>query len=414
MSKYTIREVKTAADRRKFLTMAVDLYKGDPNWVQPWDHDIESVFDPAKNKQFQGGEAVRWILTDDDSGKVVGRIAAFYNRESAAAEEVPTGGCGFFECIDDHQAADMLFDAARDWLAARGMEAMDGSVNFGDRLFWWGVLVEGFEQPIYTMNYNHPYYGQLFEEYGFQNYFNQYSFLRRFDPDIVMDQVFIKSQRLFENPDYSFECVDMKRLPEMAENFRKVYNSAWADFPGVKPLTSEHAREMMNALKPIIDPEVLYFAYYQGEPVGFFIMIPDINPIVKLMRGKFGLWQKLKFMYHLKVKRTPNRLSGLIFGVDAEFQGRGVESGLIRMFEMYVDSRREKGTTVYQNLDMAWVGDFNPLMIRLCEQQIKAVKYKRHVTYRYLFDRERPFKRAPLLRRKKNTDATAVPPPAGE
>jgi len=407
MSKYTISEVKTATDRKKFLQMAVDLYKGDTNWVQPWDHDIESVFDPAKNPRFEDGDAIRWILTDNRSGRAVGRIAAFYNRESAASEELPAGGCGFFECVDDQQAANVLFDAARDWLALHGMEAMDGSINFGDRLMFWGVLVEGFHQPVYTMNYNYPYYGKLFEEYGFGNYFNQHSFLREFGPDIKLDQaMYDKAARLYENPDYSFECVDMKRLPEMAEDFRKVYNSAWSGFSGVKPLTSEHAQEMMKGLKAIIDPQVLYFAYFKGDPAGFFLMVPDINPIVKLMKGKFGLWQKLRFLYHLKVKKTPYRLSGLIFGVAAEYQGRGVEAGMILMLDQYEERRRDAGKVQYQTLDMAWVGDFNPIMIRMCEQQIKAVKYKRHVTYRYLFDRERPFTRAPRLgRTKKETPA---------
>lgn len=397
MNNYRISQVNTKGDRKKFLDMAADLYRGDKNWVRPWNHDIESVFDPKKNKMFDGGEAARWILLDNND-RVVGRIAAFYNRRSAEMEAQPTGGCGFFECINDQAAANLLFDTAKEWLMGKGMQAMDGSINFGDRMMWWGVLVEGFELPIYGMNYNFPYYGELFENYGFKNYFNQHSFNRRllnYEP--MEPALYEKAQRLYENPDYSFECIDMSRLEDMADNFRSIYNSAWAKFPGVNPLTKEHAMEQMNAMKDIIDPEVLYFAYHKGQPVGFFLMIPDINIIVQKLNGKFGLWQKLIFLYNFKFRKIQNRISGLTFGVAAEFQGRGVEAGMIRQFEQYTIDRRNAGKIQYQNLDMAWVGDFNPVMIRMCESQIKAERNKRHVTYRYLFDREKPFTRAPRL-----------------
>ena len=96
-----------------------ELRRGNRNWVQPLDDDIRAVFDPAKNRMFEGGEAIRWIARSGE-GDVVGRIAAFYNTDQAAEEEQPTGGCGFFECIDSQEVADMLFDAAREWLRSKG------------------------------------------------------------------------------------------------------------------------------------------------------------------------------------------------------------------------------------------------------------------------------------------------------
>lgn len=399
MDNYTIIQVKSASDRKKFLEMACRLYQGDTNWVRPWDHDIEAVFDPAKNKMFEQGEAARWLLCDG-SGIVVGRIAAFYNSEAAAAEKQLTGGCGFFECIDDQGAANMLFDTARAWLVERGMQAMDGSINFGDRMTWWGVLEEGFELPIYGMNYNLPYYGRLFEGYGFQNYFNQHSFLRGLDGSVGLEPSMVeRAERLFDNPDYRFDCIDKRNMEKVADDFREVYNSAWAKFPGVKPLSREHAMEQMRQMKAVIDPEIIFFAYYKEEPIGFFLMIPDINCIVQKLDGKFGLWQKLRFLYYFKIRKIQNRISGLTFGVKAEYQGRGVEAGMIRRFEMYTEQRRASGKEQYRTLDMAWVGDFNPVMMRMCETYIRAVRNKRHVTYRYLFDREQPFTRAPRLGR---------------
>lgn len=401
MGTYRLYEVKTAGEAREFVRMAEEIYRGDPMWVQPLDQDIASVFDPAKNPLFGDGEAVRWTLHDDSSGRTIGRIAAFYNREQAAIEPQPTGGCGFFECIDDPEAARQLFDAARGWLAARGMEAMDGSVNFGDRMQWWGVLVEGFSLPLYGMNYNPPYYAALFESYGFQNYFNQHTYLRPLDLDVMPEALYQKAERLFANPEYRFEHADMGDPEKVARDLMAVYNSAWAGFSGVKPMEFAHAVQMVRTMKPIVDPEVLYFAFHEGKAIGFFLMVPDLNQLIRDFRGRFGLWQKLRLMWRLKVRKQSDRLFGIIFGVAAEFQGRGVEAGLIRRFEQYIEQHPGR----YKTLELAWVGDFNPLMMRMCESYVMAVKHKRHVTYRYLFDRTKPFERAPKLGRvKKTTD----------
>ena len=178
MKKYTLEEVVDTKREIEFLNLPKRLYKGNRNWVCPLDNDILKAFNPKKNHLFNNGEAIRWIAIDSD-GKVVGRIAAFYNRELAAANEVPTGGCGFFECENDPQIANLLFDYSKKWLSDHGMEAMDGPINFGDRADWWGLLVQGYEyQPLYANNYNPPYYKELFENYGFQNYFNQHSYFK--------------------------------------------------------------------------------------------------------------------------------------------------------------------------------------------------------------------------------------------
>lgn len=401
MGKYRISEVKTAAQAKNFIRMATDIYRNDPMWVQPLDNDIESVFDPNKNPLFADGEAIRWLLMTE-KGRIVGRIAAFYNREQAATEPQPTGGCGFFECIDDQEAANILFDAARGWLAEHGMEAMDGSVNFGDRMMWWGVLVEGFTLPLYGMNYNPPYYAGLFEAYGFRNYFDQHSYLRKLDIGIMPDALYQKAERLFANPEYRFGPADMSRPKKVAADLMEVYNSAWAKFSGVKPMDFEHALQMVKTLKPIVDPNVVIFAFHNDVAIGFFINVPDINQITRHLHGKFGLWQKLRLMWDLKVRRRCDRLFGVIFGVAGEFQGRGIEAAMIRRFELFAEQHPER----YKTLELAWVGDFNPLMMRMCESYVMAIKHKRHVTYRYLFDRTREFTRAPKMGRVKVLAAT--------
>ena len=396
--KYVLQEVTTPALVREWLDLPKRIYKGNRNWVCPLDQDVEEVFDPARNELFADGEAIRWVARDG-RGEVVGRIAAFYNREKAALEEQPTGGCGFFESIDDRQAADLLFDAARMWRASRGMEAMDGPVNFGQRDAWWGLLVEGYEfQPLYENPYNPPYYKELFEHYGFQNYFNQYTYQRNIRVGEFNQSVYDRVKRLEETPGYRFDHIDKRNLEQVADDFRLIYNKAWANFPGVRPMTREAAQALMRNMKPIIDEKLIYFAYFNDEPVGFFIMVPDLNRVIGRFHGKMNLVNKLRLMAILKCTHKADRVFAIIFGVAPEYHGRGIESGIMHEFEQTV----ARGEIHYKTLELAWMGDFNPVMIRMVENYVCAHRNKTHVTYRYLFDRTKEFKRCPRLGVKRN------------
>ena len=393
-AKYTLKEVTNKALEQEFIDLPKRLYKGNRNWVCPLDDDIRAVFNPAKNKLFADGEAIRWVAYNNE-GEVIGRIAAFYDNEHAYSYEQPTGGCGFFEAIDDQELANMLFDAARMWLVSRGMEAMDGPINFGSRDEWWGLLVDGYQfQPLYGNPYNPPYYKDLFENYGFQNYFNQNTYRWKVDDDDINQSIRERAKRLHNTPGYSFAHIEMDNLEQVAEDFRVIYNKAWSLFTGVKPMPKEQAQDILNKLRPIIDPNIIFFSYFNNEPIGFFIMVPDINRIIGKFNGKFGLINKLRLMWDLKVKKRCDRIFGVIFAVTPEFQGKGVESGMINyIYESYICSDRNN----YKSFEFAWIGDFNPVMNRMIQSYVCATRHKMHTTYRYLFDRTKPFTRCPRL-----------------
>ena len=392
--KYSLKEVTTSRDEREWLDLPKRIYKEYPQWICPLDDDIRKVFDKSRNELFTDGEAIRWVALDR-SGNAVGRIAAFYDKEHAYSYEQPTGGCGFFEAIDDQELADTLFNAAREWLKARGMEAMDGPVNFGSRDSWWGLLVEGYEfEPLYGNPYNPPYYKTLFENYGFQNYFNQNSYVWRVYEDNLSEIALEKAHRLLSNPSYHIERIDMSNLEGEAENFRQIYNKAWSLFTGVKPMEREEAQTMLQKIKPIIDPNLIYFAYHEQEPIGFFIMVPDLNSIIGRFRGKFGIINQLRLLWNLKVSRSCDRVFGIIFGITPDYHGKGVESAIMtHILETYIRSGRNR----YKSFEFAWIGDFNPVMNRMIERYVCAKRHKMHTTYRYLFDRTKEFTRCPRL-----------------
>ncbi|MEQ9593316.1 MAG: hypothetical protein RLN86_11985, partial [Cyclobacteriaceae bacterium] len=236
-----VREVESKSDIREFLEFPVRLYRDSSHWIRPLDKDIEAVFDKKLNKTFRSGECCRWLLADDN-GNTVGRVAAFVNNKTVSkGNDQPTGGMGFFECIEDKTAAYRLFDTCKEWLEERGMEAMDGPINFGNRDRWWGLLVDGFDRdPNYQCNYNFPYYQEFFESYGFKLYFKQFTFARKvMEP--VSEKLAAKAKVLSKDPDYEFRHLQKSELGKLATYLRTVYNNAWANRAETPELTQLQA-----------------------------------------------------------------------------------------------------------------------------------------------------------------------------
>lgn len=373
-----------------FVSMPLPLYRGNPNYIRPLDHDVETVFNPQQNPRFQKGECSRWLLYDKQDNPI-GRIAAFMDY-AAIDDDFPVGGCGFFECIDDQDAADTLFRTAVAWLEAKGIQAMDGPINFGNRERWWGLLVDGFHPPCYCCNYNPPYYQRLFENFGFQVYFKQFTYRREIATPLS-GRFSEKALHALRDTGYTFRHIDRHRLDKAAEDFRTVYNEAWARHEGVSPMSTDDARKLMQDMKPIVDPKVVWFAYHQERPVGFWVSIPDVNQlIVKYLNGRLTLWGKLLFGWNRWTKRC-RTLFGIVFGVVPEHQRKGVEAAMVMAsLEVLQDPSQVR----YEEVQMNWIGDFNPKMMNVV-RYVGGTVYKTHHTYRYLFDRKRPFERHPII-----------------
>lgn len=385
-----LTEVSTTRLAKDFIRVNVEINQNDPNYIRPLDKDIDDVFDIKKNKTFRFGEAVRWILKDNN-GKLIGRIAAFTNKKyKNKGDDVPVGGIGFFDCINDQAAADMLFDVAKHWLIQKGMQAMDGPINFGERDRWWGLLVEGFQPPPYCLNYNKPYYKELFENYGFKCFFNQICF--GLDPRKELSQKIIdRHAQLSKNPAFSSSYIKKNQLEKFAADFTIVYNKAWAGHGGLKELKKEQVLLMFRKMKPVMDEKIVWFIYHNNDPIAIFINLPDLNQWFKYLNGKFDLWHKLKFLWIKKTKKNI-RFTGLVFGVVPEFQGTGVDSYMINEAKLVVQPMHK-----YEEYEMQWIGEFNPKMINVAENFGDTFRTRKLTTYRYLFDRTKEFKPHPVL-----------------
>ena len=383
-----ISKVIDKKGKKEFIKAAKIIYKDDHIWVCPIDNKIDGIFDPEQNVYYEHGIAERWVLKDS-SGKLIGRIAAFIDYKTSEAEAQPTGGIGFFECINDQEAANLLFDTAKAWLTSQNMQAMDGPINFGERDSYWGLLVDGFTHPSNEVAYNHEYYQQLFESYGFQTYFKQEGF--HLDVTKKMPERFLRiAEWVKKKPGYEFKHFTWKEQEKFTKDFAEAFNIAWASImENFEPLKEEYIRNTIKKAKVIIEEEFVWLAYKDGRPIAIYLMYPDLNEILMRMNGKLNLCNKLKFVYMKKMK-VVSRARGVLMGVIPEFQNLGIESVFIMEIAKVMERKPQ-----YKEIEFSWVGDFNPKMRKIF-MSVGSKSAKHYITYRYLFDREKEFKRYPI------------------
>jgi hypothetical protein len=386
-----ITEVATRRDRKEFIDFPKRLYRNDPYWVCPLDNEVEGFFSPAKNHTFRHGVATRWLLKDD-SGETIGRVAAFIDNERSAKQVQPTGGMGFFEVIENREAAFLLFDTAKAWLKERGMEAMDGPVGFGENDSFWGLLIDGFMQQGYYMPYNPKYYRNYFEEYGFKNYFEQYSYHREVRNDKgeftrFPDRIWKVAEWVAKKPGYSFRHFEFRNARKYIDDICEIYNSTWVhhkeDFTPIDPDILE---ESLNKARPVIDEETVIFMYQNDKPIGFWVLLPDLNQILRHLHGKLDPVSLVKFLYYKKIHKM-TRLRAVVGGVMHSHHNQGIEAAIFyHLYQVFKDKPWIK------EIELSWVGDYNHRMMA-SNEALGGIRTKTHVTYRYLINDKLSFMR---------------------
>ncbi len=370
-----IKAVALKDEERAFLTVPWLIHKDDKNWIPPLDREINRIFDPSENPLFKLGSAKRWILKK--GSQLIGRIAAFDHPKYLGAEKNKSGGIGFFDCFYDHTAANLLFDTAIQWLSERGIDYIEGPINFGEKDRFWGLLAAGFTEPAYGMNYHPPYYKTLFDQYGFKPYYHQYTYERPLAKKLPSGTLAM-AEEVMEDPNYTFKSMSSsgeKNMSEYAKAFQQVYNREWEHKKGLKFVTEKQAKKIMGSLEPVLVPDLIWFAYYRSQPIAYFLMIPDMNQVFKQFRGRFGWWERLKLRYN-KLKGGPRKTFGLTIGVDSEYQDQGVEGALMLGAQDHMQKLDR-----WDTIEMTWIVEFNTGMINLMES-LGAEHVKTHITYR--------------------------------
>ena len=352
----------------EFHNLVHNIYIKEKNWIPHIQQDVEAVFNPEKNSYHKSGEIERFILKKENT--TIGRIAVFYSNKKNKKDSLKIGGVGFFECINNQEAANLLFAESVSWLKERKIEAMDGPINFGEKEKYWGLMVQGFDkQTIYGQNYHLSYYKDLFENFGFKVYYNQHVYCK-YLREPYPDKFYERAERIKSRKNFSISHMKNYDFKKYAKYFVEVYNAAWGTHHTFKPLQIEQAEKMFKKMKAIIDQRLIWFGFYKKTPICFFIGMPDANQYLKYVNGNLNMIGKLKFLFHKKFNKS-DTVAALVFGVIPKFQKLGLESAIANHTTNHM--LKDGYDTVIQS----WIGDFNPKMIKVCESFLGSDIYQK-------------------------------------
>jgi len=328
-----IRPVRTARELRKFILLPWRLYRGNPNWVAPLVSDQKLLLDPRKNPFFQHSELQHYLACRD--GKIVGRISAIVDHNYVAFQQEKAGFFGFFECIEDEEAARALFSASEDWLRERGMERVIGPTNPSTNDVV-GLLTDAFDQPpVLHMPYTPRYYLRLCEAAGFTKARDLYAYyMESITP--ISEKIQRVAELVRKRRKVTIRTINLKKLfTEEIELLKTVYNDAWTRNWGFVPWTEAELEHTAKDLKKAVVADVVLLAFVDGEIAGFSIALPDLNVALRHIRGRLFPFGLFKVLWHA---RKINMLRVLAMGVRKKFQGLGLDA--LFYYETYTRGRK--------------------------------------------------------------------------
>ena len=344
------------------------LYKDEPHWVPPLISERKAFFDKKKNPFYRGAKTKLFLATKD--GEVVGRIATCVNFYHNEFHMEKVGFFGFFECIDDFDVASKLFKVAMITLKSDGMEKMRGPTNFSTN-HEIGFLIEGFDLPPTIMNpYNKPYLPKLAEKFGLKKVMDLNAFLVSKEIPISDRQVKLV-QKIKERNKIQIRSIEMSKFDEEVRLVNKIYNQAWERNWGFVPMPEDEFFYMAKELKQLVDPDLVFIAFVNGEPAAFSMAVPDINQILITLNGRlfpFGMFQVL---WNTKVRKKIKGVRMLTMGVIPRFQKRGIDN------IFYVETYMKGVERGYDWAELSWILETNELMCRAAEN-MGARLYKKY------------------------------------
>lgn len=378
MKPVKIHPVETTEERRAFLAFPWRVYKNNPYWVPPIFSERMSFTDPKKNPFFEHAKVQ--FFTAKRGDEIVGTIAAFTNHQYNEFQGENIGFFGFFEVLEDKEAADALLETAENWAREQGHEALRGPAQFSTN-DECGLLVDGFDDPPrILMTYNPPYYVDYIEARGYENAMDLWAYS-------VNTNIFEKGakypeklkrvvKKVKERGEITLRKINMKHYDKEIERVKVIYNSSWAKNWGFVPMTDAEIEKLGEDLKPIIDPDLVLVAEVEGKAVGFSLTLPDLNKFLRMAYPKPNTpewWTMAKFAWHWKIRNKVDWIRVFALGIIPEYRGRGIDA----LF--YYETGMEAFRKGIPYAEMSWILANNDMMNR----GIRLMGGEVYKTYRF-------------------------------
>ncbi len=358
----------------KFIGFPYKLYKNDSNYVPELRISQREILNKKKNPFFQHSEA-EYFIAINDKGDVVGRIAAITNAKYIEHWNENYGFFGFFECIDDQNVANALFNNAFNWIKSKGVDGVYGPMNpsTNDQC---GTLIDGFNTPPYIMMiHNKPYYQTLFDNYGLSKKMDLfcYHLFRKQVPEKMLVLANKIEERL-STRDIIIRKVNFSDLKNETKKLRYIYNKAWEKNWGFIPMTEDEFTKLVKELKMVTTPDLVYIVEEKGDPIAFVACLPNLNEVtIKIRNGRllpFNLFRLIGFKKRVKSARV------LTLGLIENYRKTGIDACL---YAKCFEGAKKLG---YDEAEASWILE-NNLMMNRALQNVGGKVYKKYRIYQH-------------------------------
>lgn len=369
-------QVERDSDMAAFIDLPWKLYRNDSNWVPPLKKEIRSLLAPETHPFWQFAERALFVALRDS--EPLGRIAAIVNHNHNRFHNELAAAWGFFECMDDSEAASALFSTVENWARLKGMQVLRGPLNPSTN-YEIGMLLEGFESPpTFMMPYNPPFYLRLAESFGFRKEKDllAYSVERGWQPPEWIGRV---ARKILDENNVRVRHIQMEMLESEVHIIKEIYHDAWFDNWGFVPMTDPEMDEMGRQLKQIIDPRLVFFVLLDDEPVGVGMIVPDVNPLLKRFNGHIGPLGWLKYLFF---KKEITGLRGMIFGIKKRYQQMGLP--LVAFDYLYRGLLENEDLKKYRTLELGWNLEDNDLINKWYDDGGAKVVKKYRIYHKFI------------------------------
>lgn len=359
---------------RRFARVQHDLAPPSQVAVLPLLAEVAKVLSRA-NPHWQRASRQLWIARRH--GRDAGRVAAILDPEHERIHGQRCAYFGFFESIHDPAISRALLGAAVEWASQQGAEIVRGPLNpnINEEC---GLLVEGFDLPnAVMMPHNPPWYPELVEDAGFSKAKDLVGFdIRVADsPSERLQRVRQLVQRRF--PGITLQAITRRNLRTFLPALTHVYNAAWERNWSAIPMTPDEIRFLAERLEPLLVDGLVWIALVQGQPAGLLLMVPDINPALRALRGRLLSPALPGALPTLLGWTRPGRFRLIALGVTPPHRRRGLEGWL---FAEGVEAAQRLGFT---ECEASWVLEDNLPVHQL------AAQFQGRITRRYrIYDRK--------------------------
>jgi GNAT superfamily N-acetyltransferase len=382
MAEIEITTVASPAELMEFISFPWKVYQGNRYWVPPLISERKEFLDPARNAFFEHARAAYFIARRE--GDPVGTIAAFTNEKYNQFQGLNLGFFGFFEVLQDPEAAQALLKTAEEWIRNAGHDSMLGPAQFStnDEAF---LLIDGYDDPPRAlMTYNPPYYKGYLEAAGLTKAMDSWAYSISV-PDFIQhvpEKLVRVAEKVRERFNLHIRPMRMKEFETEVERFKVVYNSSWERNWGFVPMTDAEIDHLAASLKPIIDPDLVLMVEADGQVVGSSLSIPDMNQALLPAYPRPGKPEALtmaQLFWNWKVRRKVEWLRVVALGVLPPYRAKGVDA------LMYLETAKRAAPKGYKWAEMSWILETNDMMNR----SIRMLGGEVYKTYRMFEKRVR-------------------------